>query len=237
MAVATDGPAARGLRRPRAAARHGGAAHLRARAQVLRGHAGPVARRRGRDPARGAHRRRRPGPASSAGGATGRARAARSRWVFVAAGAPLLALGMAGLFNPPAAGSGGLEWWLVANLVLVYTAFSLVTVSYQAHGAEISDDVSERTRVTAWREGFALVGVFLAAALPEVLRQSIGRAGGLRALRPALRAARPGGRLAHDPRLAARPPAPAARGHRGLRGVQRSRSPTRPSGACSWSSC
>jgi len=47
-----------------------------------------------------------------------RARGA-SRWVFVGAGAPLLALGMAGLFNPPAAGSAGLAWWLVANLVLV----------------------------------------------------------------------------------------------------------------------
>ena len=102
-----------------------------------------------------------------------RARGA-SRWAFVGAGAPLLALGMAGLFNPPAAGSAGLAAWLVANLVLVYSAFSLVTVSYQAHGAEISDDVAERTRVTAWREGFALAGVFLAAALPEALRQSMG---------------------------------------------------------------
>jgi Na+/melibiose symporter-like transporter len=101
-----------------------------------------------------------------------RARGA-SRWAFVGIGAPLLALGMAGLFHPPAAGSRGLSWWLVANLVLVYTAFSLVTVSYQAHGAEITDDVAGRTRVTAWREGFALVGVFL-AALPEVLRQSLG---------------------------------------------------------------
>ena len=97
-----------------------------------------------------------------------------SRWVFVGAGAPLLAIGMAGLFHPPAAGSAGLDWWLIANLVLVYTAFSLVTVSYQAHGAEITDDVAQRTRVTAWREGFALAGVFLAAALPEVLRQSLG---------------------------------------------------------------
>jgi Na+/melibiose symporter-like transporter len=97
-----------------------------------------------------------------------------SRWAFVAAGAPLLALGMAGLFHPPAAGSAGLSGWLVANLVLVYTAYSLVTVSYLAHGAEITDDVAGRTRVTAWREGFALVGVFLAAALPELLRQSLG---------------------------------------------------------------
>jgi len=101
-----------------------------------------------------------------------------SRWVFVATGVPLLVLGMLGLFNPPQAGASALGWWLVVNLVVVYTAFSMVTVSYQAHGAEITDDVAERTRVTAWREGFALVGVFLAAALPEVLRQSAGdRAG------------------------------------------------------------
>lgn len=97
-----------------------------------------------------------------------------TRWVFVAAGVPLLALGMVGLFNPPMAGTGTLQAWLVVNLVVVYTAFSLVTVSYQAHGAEISDDIAERTRVTAWREGFALAGVFAASALPEILKQSSG---------------------------------------------------------------
>ncbi len=101
-----------------------------------------------------------------------------SRWVFVGAGAPLLALGMAGLFNPPSAGPEALGWWLVANLVLVYTAFSLVTVSYQAHGAEITDSIAERTRVTAWREAFALAGVFLAAVLPEVLREASGERAG-----------------------------------------------------------
>ena len=68
------------------------------------------------------------------------------RWAFVLAGAPLLALGMVGLFTPPAWEREALGWWLVANLVLVYTAYSLVTVSYQAHGAEISDDRVERTR-------------------------------------------------------------------------------------------
>ncbi|MBL0143459.1 MAG: MFS transporter [Betaproteobacteria bacterium] len=101
-----------------------------------------------------------------------------SRWIFVGAGTPFLALGMLGLFNPPALGTTGLGWWLVANLLVVYTAFSMVTVSYQAHGAEISDDIAQRTRITAWREGFALVGVFLAAALPEVLKRSAGERAG-----------------------------------------------------------
>jgi Na+/melibiose symporter-like transporter len=101
-----------------------------------------------------------------------------SRWAFVAWGMPLLALGMWGLFNPPAASPAGLGWWLVANLLAVYTAFSMVTVSYLAHGAEVSDDIAERTRVTAWREGLSLVGVFLAASLPELLKQGSGAQAG-----------------------------------------------------------
>ena len=96
------------------------------------------------------------------------------RWAFVIAGAPLLALGMLGLFNPPDWPGNRLSLWLIANLIIVYTAYSLMTVSYQAYGAEISDDLTERTRVTAWREGFALLGVFLAAALPEILKKSMG---------------------------------------------------------------
>ncbi len=96
------------------------------------------------------------------------------RWIFVLVGAPLLALGMVGLFDPPDWTSDKLEWWLVVNLVIVYTAYSLITVSYQAYGAEITDDHSERTRVTAWREGFGLAGVFLAAIVPEVLRRVSG---------------------------------------------------------------
>lgn len=96
------------------------------------------------------------------------------RWVFVIAGAPLLALGMVGLFNPPDWPGSRLGIWLIANLIIVYTAYSLVTISYQAYGAEISDDLAERTRVTAWREGFALLGVFLAAALPELLKKQVG---------------------------------------------------------------
>ena len=53
-----------------------------------------------------------------------------------------------------------------------------MTVSYFAHGAEITDDVAERTRVTAWREGLSLIGVFLASAVPEVLKQASGERAG-----------------------------------------------------------
>jgi glycoside/pentoside/hexuronide:cation symporter, GPH family len=96
------------------------------------------------------------------------------RFLFVALGAPVLALSMLGLFNPPALSTSGLAWWLVAMLVLVYTAFSAMQISYQAHGAEISHDPVERTRITAFREGMSLIGVFLAAALPQVLSEKMG---------------------------------------------------------------
>ena len=100
------------------------------------------------------------------------------RMLWVALGTPLLALGMLGLFHPPAWDASALTGWLIAMLMLVYFAFSMMQISYQAIGAELSDDAIERTRVTSWREGLGLVGVFLAAALPEILSQANGpRAG------------------------------------------------------------
>ena len=96
----------------------------------------------------------------------------RMLWVIVAT--PFLAAGMYGLFNPPQWDQSVMAWWLVAMLFLVYTAFSTVQISYQAYGAEISDDALERTRVTSWREGLGLLGVFLAAALPEILSKQHG---------------------------------------------------------------
>lgn len=101
-----------------------------------------------------------------------------TRWgrqIWIAAGAPLLALGMIGLFVPPDWTPNALSAWLVAMLLLVYTGFSITTISYQAHGAEMSGDPNERTRITSWREGLGLLGVFVAAALPEVLASQVGQ--------------------------------------------------------------
>ncbi|MBL8520989.1 MAG: MFS transporter [Betaproteobacteria bacterium] len=96
------------------------------------------------------------------------------RMVWVVIGTPMLALGMLGLFRPPSWEPGALTGWFLGMLALVYLAFSMVQISYQAYGAEISDHPVERTRVTAFREGLGLVGVFLAAALPQVLAESSG---------------------------------------------------------------
>jgi len=88
----------------------------------------------------------------------------RSHWIVLAL--PLLALGMLGLLAPPAS-AGPL--WLLGLLVIACAGYSLASVNYQAWGAEMAGRPAERTRVMASREGFGLVGVVMAAALPAWL--------------------------------------------------------------------
>jgi GPH family glycoside/pentoside/hexuronide:cation symporter len=92
---------------------------------------------------------------------------ARKRWLAFAA--PLLALGMVGLFRPLPRGGTALVVWLAAMLAIVYLGFSMATINHNAWGAELSADPVERTRITALREGLALCAVVIAAALPSYL--------------------------------------------------------------------
>ncbi len=101
------------------------------------------------------------------------------RGPLIAVSAPPLALGFVGLFNPPAWDGLALAVWLALMLVLIYSAFSLATIAYQAWGAELSTDPHERTRITAFRESLSLVGVLLAAALPQWLQTGLGARPGL----------------------------------------------------------
>lgn len=88
----------------------------------------------------------------------------RQRMIVLAL--PLLALGLPALLAPPA--SAGLIW-LSGVLVLVSLGYSAASIAYNAWGAELGRNPQERTRVVASREGFALTGVMLAAALPSLL--------------------------------------------------------------------
>ena len=80
------------------------------------------------------------------------------------------ALGFVALLNPPAAQAGP---WLLGALALTYFGFSAASIAYQAWGADVGGDSSARTRLTAAREGFGLLGVVLAAALPGVLADGL----------------------------------------------------------------
>jgi len=93
----------------------------------------------------------------------------RGRFALILFGTPLLAAGFVALFQPPVTGTAAVSWWLAGSLLVVYIGFSAASISYLAIGAELSTDYHERTRITAARAAFGIVGVLLAATLPEVL--------------------------------------------------------------------
>ena len=103
-----------------------------------------------------------------------------SRWPLVAFGAAVLAAGLVALFMPTEHSS--LVAWLAAALLVASFGYSLASVSYQAIGAEVSFDPGERTRLAAWREGFGLAGVLVAATIPEAMHRALGEAAGYQAM-------------------------------------------------------
>lgn len=91
-----------------------------------------------------------------------------------AAGAALvLAGGLWGLLFPPAAVRGAaaatLLGWAGGLMALTYIAYSVVSVAHQAWGARLGGNEAQRSRVVAWREALALLGVLIAAVLPATL--------------------------------------------------------------------
>ncbi|MDX1454806.1 MAG: MFS transporter [Gammaproteobacteria bacterium] len=102
----------------------------------------------------------------------------RLPWLLV--GAPLLMLGGWQLFVPPA--EVGIHYLLGWSL-LTYLGWTLVILPYTALGAELSADYHQRSRITASREGFVILGTLLAVGLPGLLEyQGETRAAALEAL-------------------------------------------------------
>jgi len=64
--------------------------------------------------------------------------------------------------------------WLMAALLLVHIGYSGVSISYHSHGAELTDDYDERTKVTVGRDVFGLVGMTFAVVVPITLTQIYG---------------------------------------------------------------
>jgi len=94
----------------------------------------------------------------------------RQRQYLILLALPLLAVGMVALLQPAADAT---MQWLMASLLFTTFGFSLASIAYQAWGAEIGRDAHQRTRLTASREGFGLLGVVLAAALPSLLAERL----------------------------------------------------------------
>jgi GPH family glycoside/pentoside/hexuronide:cation symporter len=104
-------------------------------------------------------------------------RGKRGRLAFVALMIPILIGGFYMLFDPPYSWAGSqtmMAGWLVAALLLVHLGYSGVSISYHAHGAELTDDYNERTKVTVSREVFGLLGMTFAVVLPTYLTYQLG---------------------------------------------------------------
>ena len=93
--------------------------------------------------------------------------------LLIALGTVFLSCGVLMAFNPPRDGTA-LWLWLSVALVPAYLGYSLVSISYLAWGALLGTTDHERTRVTAFREGFGIAGVVLASALPPLLAANLG---------------------------------------------------------------
>ena len=94
----------------------------------------------------------------------------QSVWVAALLLATVVALGFAALFFPPAASlsPAGLLWWVGGALTLSHLAYSGLGILHQAWAARQGGGGIAQSRWVAWREGFALVGVLLASALPAI---------------------------------------------------------------------
>jgi len=88
----------------------------------------------------------------------------RRPWLLL--GTPLMMLGVYNLFVP---GEGvGLLYFLIW-LAIFFLGSTMIALPHRAWGAELSPDYHQRSRVTAAREIYVLVGLLVAAAVPMII--------------------------------------------------------------------
>lgn len=83
-------------------------------------------------------------------------------WIWLAL--PIMTVGFFCLMHPPGSQSTGvLAIWLAAMSLITYVGYSIASIAYQAWGASIAHDDTQRARVTGYREALGLFGVIMAA--------------------------------------------------------------------------
>ncbi|KEZ79283.1 MFS transporter [Salinisphaera hydrothermalis] len=99
---------------------------------------------------------------------------------YIAVGTPILMLAAWFLFVPGERASAA---YLLIWSMTAYLGWTLIYLPYTTMGAELSSDYDERTRITAWREGFFVLGTMAAIVLPAgVGKLAGGQAAGLEAI-------------------------------------------------------
>ena len=95
-------------------------------------------------------------------------RFSHQRFAIIAGGMALLTSGMAAVFFGPQFGIS-ITLWFVLAMVLATTGFSIVTINLNMIGGFWQSAPDQRTRISAWRESFALSGLLVASVLPAAL--------------------------------------------------------------------
>ena len=88
----------------------------------------------------------------------------RKPWLL--AGMPVMMIGVYNLFIPPE--GVGLLYFLMW-LTIFFLGATMIALPHRAWGAELSPDYHQRSRVTAAREVYVLLGLMLAAAVPMII--------------------------------------------------------------------
>ncbi|MFP4098776.1 MAG: MFS transporter [Alphaproteobacteria bacterium] len=94
---------------------------------------------------------------------------ASKRFAIIMSGAAMLIAGMASVFYGPQA-SINAALWFALSMILATTGFSVVTINLNMIGGFWSSNPQQRTRISAWREAFALTGLLVASVLPAALQ-------------------------------------------------------------------
>lgn len=103
----------------------------------------------------------------------------RSRWgrrlPYLFVGAILMSLSFVFLFSVPEGLSvDGRFWYVLVIFIVSSTAYSIFAVPYITMPAEMSDLPEERTRIMAYRIGFALAGLLIGATVAPMLVEWFG---------------------------------------------------------------
>jgi len=97
----------------------------------------------------------------------------RRPWIALAT--PIAALVFFALFTPPTwLSTPGAAVWFGTCMMLFFILNMLYGLPHAALGPELTLDYHERSSLFSWREGFALLGTFVAAVAPPALIQYAG---------------------------------------------------------------
>lgn len=96
-------------------------------------------------------------------------RFASKRFAILFVGCLLLSLGMATIFYGAQFGVS-LPVWFAVSLIFATSGFSVAVINLNMIGGFWREDQEQRTVISAWREGFSLLGLLVASILPAILQ-------------------------------------------------------------------